>query len=42
MEGAKIGDKNWGVITIKKKKKNEAKEQNKNTWKVTKIEGQED
>lgn len=21
MEGAKIGDKNWGVITIKKKKK---------------------
>lgn len=40
MEGAKIGDKNWGVITIKKK--NEAKEQNKNTWKVTKIEGQED
>lgn len=20
MEGAKIGDKNWGVITIKKKK----------------------
>lgn len=41
MEGAKIGDKNWGVITIKKKK-NEAKEQNKNTWKVTKIEGQGD